>query len=154
MADLATIGTVLATAVASATGVAAYLNAQRVKRTQDRAHAESESADLNRAQVEGWTTLIATLRAEYTTAVTEAAELRGRLAEKEIHLDRLGKALRESREAIEDLRRQVEILRTEVVRLGGDVDQINRTGKQGPTGDKGPTGDQGPTGSSGGDIAP
>lgn len=38
---------------------------------------------------------------------------------------------------------RVDKLRTWVEKLGGDVDEINRVGKQGPPGDKGETGDKG-----------
>lgn len=38
---------------------------------------------------------------------------------------------------------RIDMLRLEVVKLGGDIEQINRVGKRGPPGEKGPPGDPG-----------
>lgn len=127
--------------IAATAGAAAFLNGRQIglvaERTQvvERANAArevqvKESAELNRAEVEGWTTLIETLRKEYVAVVTEAAVLRGRLDEKERHIERLGDALREAHDLTVVLEERLEVLRAAVIKLGGDIDEINRIGDE------------------------
>jgi hypothetical protein len=58
-------------------------------------------------------------------------------------LDRQEQDIRELRSQLAAAHERIAVLRAEVTRLGGEVDEINRVGKQGPPGERGP---QGPPG--------
>jgi len=120
--------------------------------------------EANKAQIEAFQTVISTLTDQYEAATKESILLRKRLSDGNARFDILDEQLRikhrEYAEEIAMLRGRISamvlelaegsarilILRTEVTRLGGDVDEINRVGKRGQPGEKGETGDKGEPG--------
>lgn len=133
-----------------AVGVAAFKANERSKKIAAAQEGAVRTADLDRAEVEGWTKLIATMTAKFEEASgeavearREAAELRGRLESGNTRVEAINVALREAHERIAVLEDRITVCRAEITRLGGDVDEINRVGKRGA---KGPPGDQGPPG--------
>ena len=76
----------------------------------------------------------------------EAIEARERIAVLEALLARNEAEVARLTKVNVALEARIVVLRDEVTKLGGDVEKINRKGKQGPTGRKGPTGDKGPSG--------
>lgn len=135
--------TAIAGAIAALAGIGMLLVARRTSKLSERIADTKTNAELARAEVEGWKTLIGTLREQYIAVVKDAAELRGLLDGRNEQVDRLGLALRDSREQVVMLNHRIETLRDAVTKLGGDVELINRHGK---TGEKGPPGDPGPPG--------
>lgn len=150
------VATAIAALLASVTGVFAAIANRRSRRAEEHSrhveeglHATNETAALQAAEVDGWRTLIDTLMAQYTVASNEAAELRTRLHLGNQKFEEIREQYWHAQGQIATLTMRVEVLRTEVTRLGGDVDKINGVGKQGPDGEKGPVGDKGAKGDKG-----
>lgn len=142
-------GSLVAGMMASSAAIATYRGARRATRAENKAEGVRREADLERAERDGWKTLIDTLNSQYKDVLYQLGVTQGKLNERDKHVDRLGAALREARDEQITLIERVGTLRAEVTRLGGSVDEINRVGKRGPTGGAGERGERGEQGDPG-----
>lgn len=136
-------GTVIAALIASLTGVGAFVANRRAVRVGQALEATDRRADVEAAEVVGWKTLIDTLMGQYKDAASEVASLQARLRDGNLRFEMLSRELRDAHIQIARQDERIGVLRDEVRRLGGDVERINRVGKQGPPGDQGPPGEPG-----------